>query len=372
MREFGAISLAIAVVMAVVLLGRGLLGTPIALMSGDPLRLRSEANHAVALAGCLGLIVGAAIAACAPFASDPWPVVLVGVAAPAVLVQDTARYACVSAEKPVIALISDGIWACGSATLFIIAGWVTPGIAPSAVVAGWTMLAICAAFIIQWQSKFHPVFRGMASWARSTAADRFRFGATSAIGAVNGMLILFAVATLVGSSAIAALRGSASVLGPLNILIASMALVVVPELRRLSGGLPIDYWRPMRTVALGMCMIPIGVGVLSVFVPDAWGEALLGRTWNVAQPLLPITAIEYVALTWSYSADAILRAQMNSRAVLSRQITHSILITGSATIAALAFGSAIAVAAGLAAGASVAAVYGVILTFRGTKSQRPA
>lgn len=369
--QFGSISLAIAGVMAMVLLCRGLLGTPIALLSGKPVRLQDEANHALALAAVLGLVVGVIIAACASFASDPWSVALVGMAAPAILIQDSARYACVSAEKPAIAVASDGFWAAGSALLFIIAGWVAPELSPREVVGAWAGLAYVAALIMQARSGFHPVFRGIAKWIRSTAVDRFRYGATSAIGATNSMLFLFVVAALVGSSAIAALRGSASVLGPLNILIASMPLVVVPELRRLSDATPSAYWRPMGRVALVMCTIPVAVGMLSVFIPDVWGEVLLGPTWLVAQPLLPVTAIEYVALTWSYSADTILRAQANSHAVLTRQLVHSALITGGATIAAITFGSAIAVATGLALGASVAAAVGVVLTFKGRKVRRP-
>lgn len=369
--QFGSISLAIAGVMAMVLLCRGLLGTPIALLSGEPVRLQDEANHALALAAVLGLVVGVIIAVCATFTNDPWSVALVGMAAPAILIQDSARYACVAAEKPAIAVASDGSWAAGSALLFIVAGWLAPDVSARVAVGAWAGLAYLALLIIQMRSGFHPVFGGIANWVRSTAADRSRYGATSAIGATNSMLILFVVAALVGSSAIAALRGSASVLGPLNILIASMALVVVPELRRLSGATPGAYWRPMGRVALLMCTIPVTVGVLSVFVPDVWGEILLGPTWLVAQPLLPITAIEYVALTWSYSADTILRSQANSRAVLTRQLVHSALITGGATIAAIAFGSAIAVATGIAMGASVAAAVGIVLTFKGSKVRRP-
>jgi hypothetical protein len=160
-------------------------------------------------------------------------------------------------------------------------------------------------------------------------------------------------------------------MGPLSILLASMTLVVVPEFRRLPGTTPAEYWRPMRRVAMVMCAVPVAAGVLSVFVPDSWGESLLGPTWFVTQPLLPITAIEYVALTWSYSADTILKAQGKSRAVLSLQVVHSALITGFASVAAIAIGSARGVAVGLAIGAAIGGLYGIVRTFDQASTARP-
>lgn len=370
--QFGAITLAIAGVMAMVALCRGLLGTPIAMLSGRHAQIQAETEHAVAVAGMLGVLVGILVAGCAPFAADPWSVVLVGAAAPAILIQDTARFACIADGRPGLAVISDGFWAAGSALLFVLAGWVIPGVSPRWIVGGWAVLAVLAALIISLCSRFKPVFGGTAAWLRSTAPDRARFGATSAISAINSILFLFVVAGLVGSSAIAALRGSASVMGPLAILLTAMTLVVLPEFRRMPGATPAEYWRPMRKVASVLCVIPVCAGVLSAFVPGSWGETLLGPTWFVAKPLLPITAVEFVALTWSFSADAILRAQANSRAVLTVQVVHSVLITGGAAVGALLGGTALAVAIGLAVGGSIAAGYGVIRTLHRLPPRPPS
>jgi hypothetical protein len=363
-REFGAISFAVAGVMATVSVCRGLLGTPIALLTGDPDRLRAETDHALALAGALGVVVALLIASLSPLSADPSDVVLVAVAAPMILMQDATRFACIASGRPGLAVVSDGLWALGSATLFVIAAWVVPDVAPGLVIGGWTALAVVAALVILALAGYRPVPRGLARWLRGTAPDRLRYGATAAISAANGILFLFVVAALIGASAIAALRGSASVMGPLSILLTSMTLVAVPEFRRMPGGTAADYWRPMRRVALVMCAIPVAVGLASFVVPDSWGETLLGPTWYVAQPLLPITAIEYVALAWSYSADSILTARADSRGVLSLQVVHAVLITGGATVAALAVGTARGVAVGLAVGALVAAAYGVWRTFR--------
>ena len=119
-----------------------------------------------------------------------------------------------------------------------------------------------------------------------------------------------------------------------------------------------------------LCLIPLGVGVVSFAVPEVWGEVLLGDTWSVAQPLLPITGVEYFALTWSYSADAILKAQGNSRAVLALQLTHTTMITTCATVAAVMYGSALSVAVGLALGGTIGAVYGIRRTWDPRHSAR--
>ena len=200
----------------------------------------------------------------------------VAVAAPAILMQDAARFACIASGRPVIAVISDGLWAAGSLTLFLLAASVTPAISPSTVVAGWSALAVLAAVVILLLARFWPDFRGTVELLRTTTADRIRYGATMAMGGSSSVLFLFVVAALIGSSAIAALRGSASLLSPLNILFASMALVLVPEFRRGPAATPAEYWRTMRRVAIVMSLIPSAVGALSFVVPDTWGEALLG------------------------------------------------------------------------------------------------
>lgn len=360
--EFGVISLAIAGVMALALLCSGLLGTPIALLSNDHERLRVEAGHALAVAGIVGVCGGAIIASFAFLASDPWAVVLVAAAAPALLMQGCGRYVCISAGRPQVAVFSDGVLATGSAAMFVLAGWVFPEASPRSIVAGWVVLGITATTITLARIRSRPVLRGLPAWLRATA-DRFRYGATSAVGAVNGIVFFVVVAALIGPAAVAALRGSASIMGPLSILLSSLTLVAVPELRRLTDASAADYWRPMLRVGPVMCVIPIAVGIASFFVPDSWGEVILGPTWSVAQPLLPITAVEYVFLVWNYSADAILRTQANSRAVLRFQILHAILLTGCGAVAAIVFGTAIAVAVGLAVGVSLATVYGVARTF---------
>ena len=227
--EFGAISLAIAGIVAMLLLCRGLLGTPIALLSGDPERLIVETRHALALAGCIGTVGGAIIAALAPLSSDPLTILMIAGVAPVVLIQDSARYGCISSGRAHVAVLSDGVWALGSAALFVLAGWVVPEVPPRAVIGGWIALAALSAVIILAVASFRPAIKGMVAWIRSTAAHRFRFGATTAIGATNGLVFLFVVAALIGSPAIAALRGAGSVMGPISILLASMTLVAVPE-----------------------------------------------------------------------------------------------------------------------------------------------
>ena len=214
-------------------------GTPITLLSGDP-ALKVETNHALAFALLLGAGVGLVIGGVAPLTPYPTSVALVAVAAPAILMQDAARFACIASGRPVIAVISDGLWAAGSLTLFLLAASVTPAISPSTVVAGWSALAVLAAVVILLLARFWPDFRGTVEWLRTTTADRIRYGATMAMGGSSSVLFLFVVAALIGSSAIAALRGSASLLSPLNILFASMALVLVPEFRRGPAATPAD------------------------------------------------------------------------------------------------------------------------------------
>lgn len=366
--EFGALSLAFAAIMAAVALCRGLLGTPITLLSDRPDLLGVETKHALAVAGSIGAISTVGIAAIGCLTDYAWSVALIALAAPFVLLQDSARFGCIASARPRLAVHSDGLWAGCSAILFVVTCIPAVSTPPEIIVAGWTAAAIASAALIQFQSQMRPVWQGLHSWLQISLGDRIRYAMDGAIGATNSFVFLAITAGLIGTIGIAALRGAASVMGPLSILLSSLPLVMVPELRR---QLDNNYWSPMRKVGIGLSSLAIVVGLISIFVPDAIGKALLGETWSVAHPLLPITAVEYALLSWSGAAQSVLRAQLNSRAILQVRITYTIAVVAFALVAALAFGTARSVAISLVAAVTLATAAAVGLTLSGKETLRP-
>lgn len=362
--EFGAVSLAFAALTTVMAMGRGLLGTPIALLSGDPDKLRSETPHALGAAVWAGVCASGLIALMATLTRAPMSTYLLAVAAPMVLVQDTSRYFCISSGHPKRAVLSDGIWALGSAVL-LLATWIGPeGMDIGSLLGVWACLTMVAMLAILLPLRLLPRFTGLLAWWRSEVRDRLRFGAEGLIGATSSFLVLGIVTAIIGTTATAALRGAGTVLGPLSILMSAIPLAMVPELRRRGKPSVASVWRPLRNLAIPMSAFAIAIGAIALAVPQAWGELILGDSWTVVRPLLPITATEYAALAWLAAARGGIRALGRSSDLLILQLVFAGSSIAFGSLAAIVSGSIRMVAIALSIAAVVAAAYARFWLFR--------
>lgn len=368
--DFGALMLILATLSTVIATGRGLLGTPISLLSAEPDRLRREARHALGAATWSGLAAGAIIAVLAVLTHSPPAAYFISLATPFVLIQDTGRYYCISAGRPRRAVLSDGMWAAGSGALLLVT-WAAPGAIGSATLVGvWASLTLLAMLVILVPLRLVPILTGLVTWWHATLHDRLRFGAEAVIGATASLLLVGITTAIIGMTATAALRGAGSVLGPLNILLSAIPLVAVAELRRHGTVNGAEMWRSLRKIALPMSALAVGIGMSASMVPTNWGELILGDSWTVVRPLLPITAIEYAALAWLSAAGGGLRAQGRSSALLKLRVVFagSSIVLGS--LAAIVTGSVRMVAVALAVAAVMSAVLARHMLLRDPHSVR--
>lgn len=355
--DFGALSLALAALTTVMAASRGLLGTPITLTSADSGRLRGEAGHALGVATSGGLAAGSIIAVITKLTYAPSATYFVALAAPFVLVQDVGRFFCISAGLPRRALVSDGLWAVGSAALLMIT-WVMPNKMNVSLLLGlWACLAMLSMFAILAPMRLPPRFVGLVIWWRTGLHDRLRFGASAVIGATSSFLVVGIATVTLGVTATAALRGAGSVLGPLNIAISAISLAVVPELRRRGQSSASATWGALRKIALPMSALALAIGIVACVIPQGWGEVILGESWTVVRPLLPITATEYAALAWFSAASGGIMAQGRSADLLKLRLVFACGSVALGLVAALLLGSARAVAGALALTAILVAVY---------------
>lgn len=363
--DFGAFSLALAALTTTVATGRGLLGTPIALLSGLPEQLRCEAEHALGFAVWVGVAASGLITAVAVISHAPWPTYVLALAAPFVLLQDTARFFCISAGQPTRAVWSDGLWALGSALLLLLT-WIFPRHMSGAfLLSVWAGLAGLVTFVILAPLHLVPRFSGLFIWWRGSLHDRLRFGAEAMIGAMSTLIVLAVATAALGISASAALRGAGTLLGPLAILMSAITLAVVPELRRRGALSAAAIGPPLRNIAILMSVFSLALGLFALAVPRAWGELILGDSWNVVRPLLPITASEYALLAWLSAAGGGIRAQGRSSDLLRLQLVFAGSAVVLPSIAVILGGSVRMVAIALVVAAGIAAVAGWLMLFKG-------
>ena len=363
--EFGSITLTFATVTGVMAAGRGFFGTPLVLLSGSPEALKREARYSNTAAAMAGVTAGLAMALVAVSLGAPNGVFILAIATPFVLVQDLSRYYCMASGVPLRAVFSDGVWAAGSLVVLAMTSVASPVPGSDEILILWSALAVLAMLMLVVPMKISPKFRGLGKWWNVRLADRFQFGADSSIGATSSLLVSIVAGSIVGSTAIAALRGAGSIMGPLNILFSAMPLILIPELSRSGVVRTVDQvWRPLRRVAFAMAFVALVVGAGSFVVPDRIGELVLGESWNVVQPILPITAFEYMSLAWLAVAQIGLKTLLRSKSVLRVRLAQSCSYLVLSLTAATVFHSAIAIAIALAISTTGAAIYAQRLMFQ--------
>ncbi len=357
-RSFGSISFALAAVFTTLAISRGTLGVPISLFGDRPEKLGGETNHALAVAGSIGLVVSLLSIPLGLTAGGPAMAAALCLASPAVLMQDVCRFYVVAASRPWVAVMADGLWACSTLLLLLTTFAPHPPFNSLALVVGWSMSAGLSLILIMSVGRVFPRVRGTLVWLRESSFHRVRFGLDAAAGATGSFVLVGLAGVWLGAEAIAALRGAATVLGPIAVLISATQLSVVPELRR--RNLSVDaLWSRLWRIALPMSSISLTIGIASMLVPATWGEIILGNSWGVVRGLLPITGAEYGAVCWIAAISAGLTVRGRSGARLRLGIGLVALSAIGVIFGALVLSSVVAVAAGLFVSAVVASVGGL-------------
>ena len=358
---FGAAVLLFALATAAISICRGAVGTPIMLAAGrghDD--LRREAGFATTTALSLGLAVSGAAAVTSFLLGTPRMGAAFALAIPIVVVVDVFRYTIIAASRPGIAMMWDTIWAAGSALLFAITQFKPDAISDVTLVSLWAMFAIISAMGMGWNFRLRPGFRGIDNWWRATYGSRIRYGLESGLGQIKIIVITAISTAVIGAFAAASLRGAATLLSPLAVLLSALPLVIIPEAVR-SGTSPTVVWRRLCLIGLVGSLSVITIGPALTLFPDRVGEFVLGESWSYARAVLPIISIEYAAAVWISIAMVFLRFQAKSRQLLTSTMAYTvisiILCTTMAFLTETAVGVAWALAASAAATATAITIY---------------
>jgi O-antigen/teichoic acid export membrane protein len=353
---FGAATLLFALAAAAMGIGRGAVGTPLMLAADrGTTELRREAGHATTAALLFGLVVSGAAVVCAHVLHVPHMGAAFALAIPLLVIVDVFRYTLISASKPHLALLWDSVWALGSAALFVITLFRPDSLNGSTMVLMWAILAGVSAVGMALSYQLRPRFRGIGAWWRETYGSRLRYGIEAGLGQINVLIIISIATALIGASAAASLRGAATILSPLAILLSALPLMIIPEAIR--GGVPGSVvWRKLCRIGIPSSLLVIGIAWTLVLLPERVGQLILGDSWSLAKVVLPIIAFEYVGLIWVSIAMSYLRFQGKSGRLLAATGAYCVISIVLCTAMALLTHTATGVAVGLAVSAVAMAV----------------
>lgn len=338
--NFGAFALAMAVALVVVFLSRGLAGDPLATAhaADSPEDLRAAARMAAATtffvtAACSVVIavVGLAIGGVA----GP---VLVALAflLPGLAIQDLLRFVLIIGGHAKRTFLNDTFWLVVQVPLMALAGAMGSGAV--LMLLAWGVAGNLAALLGFWQTRTRLGGPGaMRPWlVRHRKLWPFFVLDNLVYQAIN--LIIVIVISLASTLAqVGGFRAAMTVYAPLAIIGRGIVGVAVPELARRRDD-PLAVRR--LGLAIAWALTPLGViaAVLTQFVPDKVGSAVLGESWSLAEPLLLMAGAVTAVSLFTVGTVAGIRALGAGGEGLAARILVSVV--------AIAFGSVGAVVNG--------------------------
>lgn len=355
---FGIFSLAWVTYSVVLNVSRGLATDPLVVrFSGVPTASwRVAVSRTSGTALLIGLVAGAASLLVGVALGGPIGAAFValGLVLPALLLQDSWRFAFFAAEQGRKAFTNDIVWAATLVPAMIVAA--EDGSVFRFVLA-WGLSGTVAAAYGCVQTRLRPRLTGVRAWfhEQRDLAPRYLVENVSISGA--SQLRMYGLGAIAGLADVGTVRGAELLLGPFIAVLMGLSLVAVPEaarvLRRSRRRLPLFCL--LLGGAQAVAALAWGLALLFL-LPDGIGQAVLGSVWEPASALILPVTLSVMNASFSTGAAAGLRALGAARRSLRAQLLASAAyVTGGLAGAAVAgaLGSSWGVALATLVGAAV-------------------
>lgn len=365
---FAAFSLVYMVFTVLLGLAGGYVGQALVLRSGPgaPDACRSALAF-TAYASCALGFTGAALLFFLP-GDTAAALAVLGLVLPVALGQDGLRYCFSTLRLPHWALASDVLRLAVAVPALALQ---PQGSGAARLIGCWGLSALPA--LLLGAALLAPELRGATGSARELLRRGHlgrRFAVEFAVGNGTSQLAIVGLGLFASPLAVGALRGAATLFGPLNVLYNSATSFGPPLLSRVAGAR--RKARATAVLAALLAATAAGWTVLLLVLPDSAGRQLLGDTWASASGLLPATGSQYAAIAAGTCALLTLRV-LRPRDTLPIQVVFSLAAVG-LLLAGYVAGGFMGAAWGLCAGSALKAValwWRGVHVVRGTRTTDP-
>jgi O-antigen/teichoic acid export membrane protein len=279
-----------------------------------------------------------------------------GITLPGLLLQDSWRFIFFSRRRGAAAFANDLIWAVAIVPAFVL---VQVAGRPTVfwIVLAWGAAANVAALagVVQ-AGGIVPNPSKAIAWLveQGDLAPRYLGELLALSGSTQ--IALYGISAVAGLAAAGAIRAGQILLGPVYVLFVGIQLIAVPEGVRLLKRSVRRLREVLNLLSAGLLVAILAFGAIMYFLPDRWGEALLGRSWVPAHSVLIPVTISMAAAGPTMSALVGLRAL-----VAARESLRARLIQSGAQVVAGVLGAAVGGALGAAWGMAVGIWLGVVV-----------
>jgi len=369
--DFGAFSLAFATYVVIVNLARAIGTQPLVIRySGvDPATWRRGAAAAMGTMFTSGVVIGllCIVGGALGGGTAGTTFVALGIALPALLVQDGWRFVFFAGGRDRDAVFTDFVWAVALIAFLVVATRVSPGV--TGAVLGWGASAVVGGLVGAWRAGVVPRPRQTRPWLREHSDLVGRYSAEVLIGLGANQATIYVVGLTAGLAQAGSLRAAQILLGPMHVVLQAAHLIAVPEGVRIRMRRPERFRLAIGGLSVGLASV-VGLWVLVLaLLPVEVGQALLGDSWAEAQLVLVPLGLALIAQGVSGGALVGLRVLADAKSSLRARIIDSVssFVLG---VGGALLGGAIGAAWGVAAGEWVSAAIFVAFFLRSERLHR--
>lgn len=214
-------------------------------------------------------------------------VVLLSLAVPLAAIQDALRYVAFSREKPITALIGDGVWLSLTAVLWFAVSTKTAD-RPAWIVLAWMIGAMISVGYLSLALRVGTHLAPDLAWLLRGEIARLRVVAVLA-SVVTGYGMLWLVGAISGLEAAGAARAILTVQGPFNIAFTALNLRAVKSVSQ-----PRAAGAETRNLSFLSGLVGFSFAIGLLVLPAAWGLFVFGTTWPVVRITRAATALDIV------------------------------------------------------------------------------
>ena len=287
--DFGAFAIGFLVYGVAVAIGRAVVGQPLQILhsSDAPEQFRVAVARGQGVTVQLGLAIGILCALIGWGIGDAVGGVLLAVAVclPLLMVQDVLRMAFFANGRADQAALIDVVKVVTQfAGLFGLIGVGITGV--GWLTLSWGVAAAISAVVGMVLLRARPVLKGSWAWVRRQRKLTKYLLAEYTLGLGAAQLGGMLVPVLGTPRDAGAIRGSETLLGPLNVLWTASLAFAVPEISRRRRLLARQRVQVMAAISGAMTVVACTYVVVLLVLPDAVGQALFGDSWAGAQSVL--------------------------------------------------------------------------------------
>jgi O-antigen/teichoic acid export membrane protein len=326
--DFGRFTVVYAALSLVLSAVRAYFGNRISL-APDSAAARGRSGDVLGAVLWLSLLLAAVVGVTGVLAAGPSRVVLVvALATPLVCLQDMVRFGAIAQGRQGVAVVSDLVWTVCLVVALVLGGEFASWESVAVWAVGAALALVVGAALLRQAPRLRGGWLELRRWDPMSASLLYGRVAISAASFV----LLTVVAAVLAPAAAGALRGARTLLGPVNSAVSLVGISLTPVLVRRPRA---QDARAGTLLAAILIALVLAIGVVLLVIPDAWGEQLLGQSWEGAREVLPWTVLEYCVLCVTTALLLISRVRDAVRSVTSQQTVMAVLTLVAGVTAAL-------------------------------------